>query len=168
MGVRLRPSAPADLAFAHALERAPENRDHIGQWSEQEHLDAIAGRDGREHWIVERDGAPSGFLIAYDERHLAGGIYIKRVLVADKERGTGTAALELFLDNAAARPGTEVVWLQVRERNVRAQALYAKLGMRRHDPADQDAPTLAGKEQPREGVFRMWIAASEWRRSRAR
>ena len=66
LDVGLRPSTPADLAFVTALERAIENRGLIGQWSDGEHLAAMAGESGREHWIIERDAKNAGYLIAYD------------------------------------------------------------------------------------------------------
>jgi len=166
---RLRRSGAADLAFVTALERAPENREHIGQWTEGEHLEAIARRRGREHWIIERDGEAAGYLIAFDGRARGAGIYVKRILVGDKGRGIGTAALASFLDDACGRRGVEFVWLMVRERNHRAQAVYRKLGFARHDPVPEVAAHWDATMDPAgEGVFRMRIEASAWRRSRAR
>jgi diamine N-acetyltransferase len=167
--VTLRPSRAGDLAFITSLERSPGNREHIGQWDDGEHLEAIARRRGREHWIIERDGGPAGYLIAFDATDRDAGIYVKRILVADKERGTGSAALARFLDDACARAGVDFVWLMVRDRNERAQAVYRKLGFARHDPpADEAARWDATVDPAGEGVFRMRIEASAWRRSRAR
>ena len=169
MSTTLRPATVADLPFITTLERLPESREHIGQWSDDEHREAIERRAGREHWIIEREGAPAGYLIAYDATDRAAGIYVKRILVADKERGTGTAALTGFLDDACARNGVEFVWLMVRERNERGQAVYRKLGMRRYDPSPEEAARWDATVDPAgEGVFRMRIEASAWRRSRAR
>jgi ribosomal protein S18 acetylase RimI-like enzyme len=166
---RLRRTRVEDLAFVTALERAPGNREHIGQWSDAEHLEAIARKRGREHWIIERDGKPAGYLIAFDVRGRGAGIYVKRILVADKDRGVGTAALASFLDDACCRTGVEFAWLMVRERNERAQAVYRKLGFDRHDPAPEVAAHWDATVDPAgEGVFRMRIEASAWRRSRAR
>jgi len=166
----LRPTTAADLAFVTALERDPANNRFIGQWSDEEHLEAIAGRARREHWIIERDGRPAGYLIAYDGRDRAAGIYVKRLLVADKERGTGKAALAAFLDAACARPGADHVWLQVFDWNARAQAVYVALGMRRYDPSPEEAARLdRTMDAGREGVSRMRIDASAWKaRSPAR
>ena len=169
MAVTLRRTRPDDLAFVTALERDAENRKFIGQWTDEEHRSAIGRTTAREHWIIERDGERAGYLIAYDGRPRARSIYVKRILVADKERGTGTAALASFLDDACARTGVEFVWLMVRDRNERAQAVYRKLGFARHDPAPEVAAHWDATVDPAgEGVFRMRIEASAWRRSRAR
>ena len=127
-GVSLRASRPDDLVWITALERRADHVEIIGQWSDAEHLRAIERRDGREHWIVERDGRPAGYLIAYDCRAAGAGIYVKRVLVDAKARGTGTAALEAFLEGAFARAGVELVWLIVRNGNERARSVYERLG----------------------------------------
>jgi RimJ/RimL family protein N-acetyltransferase len=166
--VRLRPTRPDDLDFVTRLERDPENRDFIGQWTDAEHLDAIAARGGREHWIIERDGAPAGYLIVFDGSGEGTGLYVKRLLVAEKEKGTGKAALAAFLDDAFARPGVEFVWLQVFDRNARAQAVYTRLGFVRFEVSGEDDARWQRVDPGREGIWRMGIEASGWRRSRAR
>lgn len=77
MATTLRPTTPRDLGFVTALE----------------------------HWVIEHAGERAGYLIAYDTRGIDAGVYVKRILVGDKERGTGKAALAAFLDLACARPG---------------------------------------------------------------
>lgn len=167
MATTLRPTTPRDLGFVTALERDPANREFIGQWADDEHLDAMAGKAGREHWVIERGGERAGYLIAYDTRGADAGIYVKRILVGDKERGTGKAALAAFLDLACARPGVDFVWLQVWNWNVRAQAVYTKLGFTFLDVAAEDEARWQRVDPSREGVMRMRIEASGWR-SRAR
>ena len=170
MDTRLRPTRPEDLVYVTTLERDPANREHIGQWDDAEHLEAIARGRGREHWIIEQAGRPAGYLIAFDGTDRAAGIYVKRILVADKDRGTGTAALTAFLEQAFSRPGVEFVWLMVREANLRAQSVYEKLGFRRYDPPSAEAARWNATMDPAgEGVFRMRLEASAYsRRSRAR
>ena len=152
----LRPSARADLDYITALERRDDNREHIGQWSDWEHLGAIERRNGRSHWVIERDGERAGFLIAYDCRPRDAGFYVKRILIDRKDAGTGSAALEWFVNRAFAQKGTSCVWLMVREANVRGQHVYEKLGFTRFDPAPDEARHYDEFEAaPGDGVFRM-------------
>jgi diamine N-acetyltransferase len=154
--IRLRRSCPEDLAFVTALERTAGNREFIGQWSDAEHLAAM-GSGVRSHRIIESpQGEPVGYLIAYDCVDAGCGIYVKRILVKDKGRGMGRAALARFLDDSFARTEVALVWLIVFERNARAQAVYRALGFERFDPeAREAAPFDASAEPPREGAFRM-------------
>lgn len=152
--VALRRTRPEDVPFVSALERRADNRELVGQWSDAEHLAAIAGEATREHWLIERRGRPAGYIIAFDGRKSDGGIYVKRILVDAKGAGTGGAALARFLEMAFARPGARFVWLNVREGNVRAQALYRRLGF-----ATFEAGALHGGESPGTGAFSMRIHA---------
>ena len=162
--VLLRRTRPADLPFVTALERHADNRDLIGQWTDPEHRSAIGGTTAREHWIIERDGVPAGYLIAYDGRPRSRSLYVKRILVAEKEQGTGGAALRRYLDEAFARDGIDHVWLLVRAANTRAQSVYRKLGFERYDPAPAEAAELdAYAEAPGEESFRMRVALKAWR-----
>lgn len=154
-GISLRPSTPADLAFTTALERHPDNRDSIGQWIDAEHLSAIAGENRRSHSIIERDGQPEGYLIAYDRRDEGAGIYVKRLLVNGKGRGTGSEALRIFVEKAFAEGRTELVWLLVRDWNERAQAVYRKLGFIRFDPEADEARRFNAAAEPPKDSFRM-------------
>lgn len=154
--VRLRSSRPEDLAWITALERREEHLEQIGQWSDAEHLAAMAGEGGREHWIIERDGGRAGYLIAFDTRAEDGGVYVKRILVDVKERGTGKRALQAFVDSVRLRPGARYVWLIVRERNLRAQAVYLGLGFTRFEPPEDAAKRLdTSAEPPVSKSFRM-------------
>jgi len=162
MEVKLRPTRPDDLPYVTALERRPDNVEMIGQWSDDEHLGAIAGKDRREHWVIERRGRPEGFLIAYDCSTAGAGVYVKRVLVDRKERGTGSAALASYLEIVFARPGVDRVWLIVRNHNARAQAVYGKLGFVRVDDTSEEARRYdAVAEAPPEKCFRMQLRRRE-------
>lgn len=161
--VRLRPTRAEDLPFVTQLERHPDNREFIGQWSDAEHLAAMAGEGAREHWIIQRDGRPAGYLIVYDGRDHYPGFYVKRILVADKGQGTGRMALARFLDAAVEVEGIEFVWLLVRGWNERAQAVYRKLGFSRYEPGASEAGAIArAGDAPSEESFRMRVDASAW------
>ena len=156
--VRLRPSRPEDLAYVTTLERDAENRRIIGQWTDAEHLAAMRGEAGRWHSIIELDGERSGYLIAYDCRAAGGGVYLKRVLVADKERGTGKAAVRRFLDETFERLAPAFIWLHVYEWNTRAQAVYRALGFSFYDaPRDEAERLTAAADEPAPDARRMRI-----------
>lgn len=146
--MRLRPTRAGDLAWVTALERDPANRSLIGQWTDAEHAAAIAGEAGREHWIIERDGARAGYLIAYDARAQGLGLYVKRLLVEEKERGTGKAALALFLEDAFGSRASPAVWLHVREANTRAQAVYRRLEFVVLDASSEEHARLDAAGEP--------------------
>jgi diamine N-acetyltransferase len=166
--VRLRRTTPDDLPWVTALERHPANRELIGQWSDAQHLEAMAGERASEHWLIERGGERAGYMICFDGRERGGGIYVKRLLVGDKERGTGQAAMLAYLEGAFARPGTEFVWLNVRDANARAQACYRKAGMERWEPEAAELWRVAHIISESMGaVTRMRITSAAWR-SRAR
>ena len=125
----LRPTAESDLDFVLAAERAPENAPFIGQWTREQHAAAIAAAD-REHWLILRrhDGAPLGFLIAFDLRSAGHGIYVKRIVVHEKSRGLGREALGRFAQRAFRELGASHMWLAVFSDNERAQRSYRALG----------------------------------------
>jgi RimJ/RimL family protein N-acetyltransferase len=159
--VELRASTRADLDFITTLERRPDNLQHIGQWSDWEHLAAIEGRNGRSHWIIQREGERAGYLIAYDCRAGDAGFYVKRILVDRKDGGTGTEALRRFIAFAFARERVSCVWLMVREANARGRHIYEKLGFRRFEPTPDEARRYDIFESaPGEGVFRMLVVKS--------
>ena len=139
-----------------ALERHPENRELIGQWSDAQHLAAIAGRERWSHWIVEEDGRAAGFLIARDCRAEGAGVYVKRILIDEKDRGLGQAALAAFIAHAQASLDAPDLWLIVRNENARAQAVYRKLGFVPFYPEGEAAARFdAVAEAPHEHCFRM-------------
>jgi diamine N-acetyltransferase len=158
--VALRATTAADLPFVVALERDAYNREYIGQWTDEEHLAAIRGESGRVHRIIDVDGRAAGYVITYDGGMHSPSVYVKRIVVGDKERGIGQAAMGLVLADAFSRPSVRFVWLLVREWNARAQAVYRKLGFERYDPPDGEAAALAAyAEAPGPQSFRMRVTS---------
>ena len=127
--IRLRRTTPADLDFVLALEHHPDQKPFIGQWTREQHLETM-GRSDREHWIIERadDGAPQGYLIAYDVRDAGYGMYIKRIATTEKSKGVGREALREFLAHAFGECHAASVCLAVRHHNARAQRAYQAVG----------------------------------------
>lgn len=128
MDVSLRPTTAEDLDFVMALERHEENREFIGQWTREQHVETIARAD-REHWIIsDAAGTALGFVIVYDVRHLGQGIYIKRIAIGPKSVGVGRRALAQLLDRSFQHQRAEFVTLAVFAHNARAQRAYRAVG----------------------------------------
>ena len=160
--IALRRSRPEDLAFVTTLERRPDHLEAIGQWSDLEHL-ATMQSPRREHWVIEADGGSAGYLIAYDCRAQDAGMYVKRILVAQKDRGIGTLALAKYLDHAFGVLDAKFVWLIVFEANERGVCVYRRLGFHRFDPAPDIARRFNdAAEPPLPGAFRMLLNARDW------
>ena len=104
-----------------ALEKHAVTAAH---WSRQQYEQVFrAPRPRRDALVIERDGI-QGFLIA---RALDKEWEIENMAVSDPARrhGLGTRLLGEFLDRARTEGG-EIVFLEVRESNHAARALYEK------------------------------------------
>jgi ribosomal protein S18 acetylase RimI-like enzyme len=110
---------------------------------------------------VEEDARPAGFIISRDCRSQGAGIYIKRVLMGEKDRGLGQAALAAFLERTRREYGQSDIWLIVRNENARAQAVYRKHGFVAFHPLAEEAARYDEiAEAPAEFCFRMILAPS--------
>ena len=127
--VRLRPTMQSDLEFVLSLERDPENLPYITPWERIQHEAAIRFPDFR-HFIVETgDGLDAGgFLILVGCRNQHQSIELKRMVVRDKNRGFGRAALRVAKKIAFDDLGAHRFWLDVKKRNTRAKDLYDSEG----------------------------------------
>lgn len=127
--VRLRPTMQSDLEFVLSLERDPENLPYITPWERIQHEAAIRFPDFR-HFIIETgEGLEAGgFLILIGCRNQHQSIELKRMVVRDKNRGFGRAALRVAKKVAFDDLGAHRFWLDVKKRNTRARGLYDSEG----------------------------------------
>lgn len=126
----LRAATLADVDAVVEIERASFS----DPWT-RESFASVARRPEVIFRVAELDGAVAGYLVAWfaaDEGELA------NVAVASpmRGRGVGAALVDALLADAAAR-GVNAVYLEVRESNHAARALYAsrgfaEVGRRRH------------------------------------
>jgi ribosomal-protein-alanine acetyltransferase len=117
----VRPASPADIAAMMALETHAVTAAH---WSRQQYERLFAADEPRrEALIIEREGI-QGFLVA---RALDKEWEIENMAVSGPARrhGLGTRLLGEFLDRARVA-GAKMVFLEVRESNHAARALYEK------------------------------------------
>lgn len=129
--VRLRPTMTTDLDFVISVEQDAANRPFITPWARTQHEGAVRIPDFR-HFIVEAGaGYPSaGFVILQGCRNPHRSIELKRmVLKPDAQgQGIGRACIRWLAQMAFRDLGAHRFWLDVKGRNLRAQALYRSEG----------------------------------------
>jgi [ribosomal protein S18]-alanine N-acetyltransferase len=138
--VRIRKAVPDDIPFIMRIERECTTAAH---WTEQQYRELFSaaadcgirrlalvaeGASSSSEAKSPRDATPSGFLIA---RHLAPEWELENIIVAPSARrmGIGERLLNSLL-NAARETHSTSMFLEVRESNLGARALYEKLGFR--------------------------------------
>jgi RimJ/RimL family protein N-acetyltransferase len=127
--LRLRPTMLTDLDFVGSVEADAANRPFITPWERVQHEGAIRFPDFR-HFIVEAGtGWPSaGFVILQGCRNPHGSVELKRLVLQPKGLGYGRACVRLLAAMAFRDLGAHRFWLDVKEKNARALALYHSEG----------------------------------------
>ena len=125
----LRLAAPADLDAIMEIERRPGYDALVGRSTRAEHEALFAG-PRHAYFIGERDGI-AAFAILRDLDDAHGNLYLKRIAVAAPGRGEGAAFLSLLIDWAFVNTRAHRFYLDCFDDNLRAQAMYAKLGFSR-------------------------------------
>jgi RimJ/RimL family protein N-acetyltransferase len=129
--VRLRPTMTSDLDFVISVEQDAANRPFITPWERTQHEGAIRFPDSR-HFVVEAGaGYPSaGFTILQGCRNPHRSIELKRMVLLPSSQGAGIGRLciRLLATMTFRDLGAHRFWLDVKARNLRAQALYRSEG----------------------------------------
>jgi RimJ/RimL family protein N-acetyltransferase len=124
----LRPAVPADLPQIVALERLPESRRYVGQWNEDHHARALAGRDARYYVHEDEHGQIQAYIILVGFEEGPQSIEFKRFVVAQTGRGLGRRLLAEILRLVFDDIGAHRFYLDVVEDNARARHLYKSFG----------------------------------------
>ena len=127
--VRLRPTMSSDIEYVLSLENDPDNLQFITPWERTQHEAAIRFPDFR-HFIIEGGAGldAAGFLILIGCRSQNQSLELKRMVVQSKGAGYGRAALRVAKKVAFDDLHAHRLWLDVKEGNSRAQALYDSEG----------------------------------------
>ena len=124
--MNIRPANPADIATIRRIEQQSHTAAH---WAERDYEALFAPEAPTRRVLVATDGTGIvGFLIA---RCVLEQWEIENVVVGGEHRrgGIGSALARELLEQAR-RSGAEAIRLEVRESNLAARQLYAKLGFR--------------------------------------
>jgi RimJ/RimL family protein N-acetyltransferase len=124
----LRLARPADIPAIVALERTPEARKFVGQWSEERHRETLAHSDARYFVSEAESGALQAFAILRGLAESSRAIELKRIVVGTPERGLGRKILNELRRIAFEEFRAHRFFLDVYEDNARARHLYESLG----------------------------------------
>lgn len=125
MDVRLRDTTVSDLKFVLQIEHQEENVGFIGQWTQEQHEEVINSVSDMHFLLESLTGTPLGYLIVYDRREHNLGYYLKRINIANKEKGSGRKSLRLLQEKLGK---TVPLTLAVVEDNARAIKAYLATG----------------------------------------
>ena len=129
--LKLRPTMLSDLDFVTQVETDGRNLPFITPWERTQHEAALRIPDFR-HFIVEAgaDGARDGFVILQGCRNRHRSVELKRIVLAREEQGQGLgrACVRLLKRMAFRDLHAHRFWLDVKQLNTRALALYASEG----------------------------------------
>ena len=129
MSLRLRPTMLSDLDWVVSLERDGANLPFITPWERPQHEGAVRIPDFR-HFIVEAGPQfeRAGFVILQGCRNQHRSVELKRIVLERKGRGLGRACVRYLKRMAFRDLHAHRFWLDVKQLNTRAQALYASEG----------------------------------------
>jgi RimJ/RimL family protein N-acetyltransferase len=127
--IRLRPTMLSDLDFVVSVETDSGNLPFITPWERTQHEGAVRIPDFR-HFIVEggADYVAAGFVILQGCRNPQRSVELKRLVLQNKGEGMGRACVRLLKQMAFRDLHAHRFWLDVKQLNTRALALYASEG----------------------------------------
>jgi diamine N-acetyltransferase len=124
--ITLRRSEESDLDYVLSAEHGPENRAYITQWPREKHLAVLTDSD-IAHLIVEVEKRV-GYVILAGLQDPNETIELRRIVITEKGLGYGKAAIQQVKQRAFEKHQANRLWLDVKEHNHRAQALYKSTG----------------------------------------
>jgi diamine N-acetyltransferase len=157
----LRPAGLEDLDAIMNLERGEGYETLVGRSTRREHEDMLAA--GRHaYFLGERDGVEA-FAILRDLDHPHGNLYLQRIAVAAPGQGVGADFLSLLIDWAFANTQAHRFYLDCFDDNLRAQAMYGKLGFQRDGLLRQ---AYLARDGRRRDLVLMSLLRPEWHAQR--
>ncbi len=155
----LRRATEADIPFIMETERRPGYDQFIGRYSLDEHVAQLA--DPAFAYLIgeNAEGSALGFVILMDLNRRDRNACVKRIAVASPEKGLGTPLLTGAVDFAFLETNAHRLWLDVVSGNLRAQAVYRKVGFMQEGVLREAALLPDGS---RSDFFLMSILRPEW------
>lgn len=126
--VRLRPTTDADLDFVVNAESDPDTSPFIIPWPRHRHAMTLGDVDIAHRIAEDEARSPVGFVIVAGLTNPDSSIEFRRIVVARKGKGYGRLTVRAVKELAFNDLHAHRLWLDVKEQNVRARALYTSEG----------------------------------------
>jgi Acetyltransferases, including N-acetylases of ribosomal proteins len=126
--VTLKTTAKEDIDFIINSEREPANAQYVGQWTKEQHINALLKDDILHLTVVDKVQKPVGYVIIAGLTNPNRNIEFMRVVISEKGKGYGRETLKLVKKIAFEQLNAHRLWLDVRLKNKTAQSLYKSEG----------------------------------------
>jgi len=124
--LELRKTEERDLDYVLAVEHSDENRLFVIPWSREQHLQALVDPDVA-HLIVNAQ-TKVGYVILAGLLGPNQSIELRRIVISEKGKGYGSAAVEMLKDLVFKTYQAHRLWLDVKVQNHRARGIYEAAG----------------------------------------
>ena len=124
--VHLRQTQKTDLDYVLAAEHGQDNKPFVIPWTREQHLQSLADPNCT-HLIAEAE-TRVGYVILVGLLDPNKSIEFHRIVITHKRSGYGTAVVTLVKKLAFETYKAHRLWLDVKEQNLRARAVYQKCG----------------------------------------
>jgi len=138
--IELRRARLSQLTQFSEMEQHADTSPYILPTTLDEHRRAFA-RDDIIYLSINAHDETSGFIILALDADTR-SVELRRIVVADKDRGTGTGALAALENYCRQRLQRERIWLDVFEFNRRGRRVYTGLGYRQFDQREFEGKAL--------------------------
>jgi diamine N-acetyltransferase len=131
MKIELRRTTENDLQYVLSAQADEDSRPFVTSWPEEQHRGVLDDAN-IEHLIVESkpNNQRVGFVILAGLQSEHRNIEFMRIVITEKGKGYGKAAVQAIKRYAFETLAAHRLWLDVKEHNVPARALYEKQGFR--------------------------------------
>jgi diamine N-acetyltransferase len=126
--VNLRKTEINDLPFVLDTESNADNAPYVGQWTFEQHAEALTNEDTLHFIIENKQGDQAGYAILTGLLDPNKAICLKRIAVQLKDHGYGKEAMRLIVKWIYDYTETHRIWLDVKDFNVRARHVYESVG----------------------------------------
>ena len=119
-----------DIPFVMEAEQYHENAEYIGQWSLQQHFNALNDEDILHLIVKNMNEQPVGYAILRGITNPNDSIELMRIVITEKSLGYGKGVVALIKEWCFDINCSHRLWLDVREDNIRARHVYEMQGFK--------------------------------------